>query len=125
ATEIERARLLRCAWGTIGARRRRQMAELLLEPDISATSFDPKARDGALPDRARTVVVGAGVAGSSVAYHLALLGERDVLLLDRMSVASGTSWHAAGNVVRTRANQSLSAFAAYGIDLYARLGAET
>ena len=59
------------------------MAELLLQKDLSATSFDPDARDGALPDRARTVIVGAGVAGSSVAYHLAELGERDILLLER------------------------------------------
>ena len=39
------------------------MAELLLQRDLSATSFDPNARDGALPDHARTVIVGAGVAG--------------------------------------------------------------
>ncbi len=99
--------------------------ERLLERDLTVTSFDPAARGGPLPTRARTVVVGAGIVGASVAYHLALLGERDVLVLERSAIASGTSWHAAGLVVRGRATHVLTELASYGVDLYRALGAET
>ena len=51
---------------------------------------------GPLPQRARVVVVGGGVIGTSVAYHLAHAGVRDVLLLERDRLTSGTTWHAAG-----------------------------
>lgn len=99
--------------------------ERLLERDLTATSFDPAARGGPLPERARTIVVGGGIVGSSVAYHLAQLGEPDVLVLERHAVASGTSWHAAGLVVRGRATHVLTELASYGVDLYGALGAET
>ena len=59
----------------------------LLEKDITATSFDAGAQSRELPARVQTVVVGAGVVGSSIAYHLAELGHKDVLLLERSSVA--------------------------------------
>ena len=99
--------------------------ERLLERDLTATSFDPSARGGPLPARARTVVIGSGIVGASVAYHLALLGERDVLVLERNAVASGTSWHAAGNVVRGRTTHVLTELASYGVDLYGALHGET
>ena len=54
----------------------------LLEKDITATSFDAGAQSRELPARVQTVVVGAGVVGSSIAYHLAELGHKDVLLLE-------------------------------------------
>ena len=57
---------------------------------------EPVAR--ALPARARVVVIGAGVGGSSVAYHLALAGERDVVVLDRAELTSGSTFHSAGLV---------------------------
>src|SRR6478736_2653525 len=53
----------------------------------------------ALPDRARVVVIGGGVIGTSVAYHLAHLGWKDVVLLERDKLTSGTTWHAAGLMV--------------------------
>lgn len=101
------------------------MTERLLDASMTATLFDPGAASAPLPERARVVVVGAGVAGASVAYHLARLGERDVLLLERDRVASGSSWHAAGLVVKARATHALTELASYGIELYARLEAET
>ncbi len=85
----------------------------------------PDAEATALPARARTVVVGGGVVGASVAYHLAAAGDRDVVLLERGTVASGTTWHAAGLVSRSRATPALSELAAYGVDLYARLQDES
>jgi heterotetrameric sarcosine oxidase gamma subunit len=68
------------------------------------------------------VVVGAGIVGSSVAYHLARAGERDVVVLERASVAAGTSWHAAGLVSRGRATHFLTDLADYGVDFYRALG---
>ena len=100
------------------------MVERLLARGLSATSFQTDARTADLPARARIVVIGAGVVGSSVAYHLAHLGE-DVVVLERSSVASGTSWHAAGLVVRGRSTHVFTELASYGVDLYGRLPAET
>jgi len=54
---------------------------------------------GGIPDRARVVVVGGGIIGTSVAYHLALQGWTDVVLLERDRLTSGTTWHAAGLMV--------------------------
>ncbi len=93
----------------------------LLEKGLSATAFDPDAARRPLPGRARTVVIGAGIVGSSVAHHLAALGERDVVLLERHSVAAGTSWHAAGLVSRGRGTRMLTALADYGMGFYRQL----
>jgi 4-methylaminobutanoate oxidase (formaldehyde-forming) len=80
---------------------------------------------GSLPAHARVVVIGAGIAGCSVAYHLTKLGWRDVLLLERREISCGTTWHAAGLVGQLRATQNLTRLAKYGADLYERLEAET
>ncbi|HZN51908.1 MAG TPA: FAD-dependent oxidoreductase, partial [Methylomirabilota bacterium] len=66
-----------------------------------------------------------GIAGCSVAYHLAKLGWCDVLLLERREISCGTTWHAAGLVGQLRATQNLTRLAKYGADLYERLEAET
>src|SRR5688572_24837863 len=79
-----------------------------------------------LPQRARVVVVGGGVIGCSVAYHLAEMGEKDVLLLERDRVTSGTTWHAAGLMVTFGSTSETSTeMRKYTRDLYARLEAET
>jgi 4-methylaminobutanoate oxidase (formaldehyde-forming) len=70
-------------------------------------------------------VIGGGIAGCSVAYHLTKLGWRDVLLLERRDISCGTTWHAAGLVGQLRATQNLTRLAKYGGDLYERLEAET
>ena len=70
--------------------------EDLLQSELSASLFALDAAGADLPSRARVVVVGAGIVGASVAYHLVRLGVKDVLVLDQASVAAGTSWHAAG-----------------------------
>ena len=77
------------------------------------------------PSHARVVVIGGGIAGCSVAYHLTKLGWRDVLLLERRDISCGTTWHAAGLVGQLRATQNLTRLAKYGGDLYERLEAET
>jgi glycine cleavage system T protein len=78
-----------------------------------------------LPSHARVVVIGGGIAGCSVAYHLTKLGWRDVLLLERRDISCGTTWHAAGLVGQLRATQNLTRLAKYGGDLYETLEAET
>lgn len=78
-----------------------------------------------VPTHARVVIIGGGVSGCSVAYHLAKLGWRDVVLLERKQLTSGTTWHAAGLVGQLRASQNMTRLAKYSADLYARLEAET
>ena len=79
-----------------------------------------------LPSHARVVVIGGGVIGTSVAYHLAHMGWRDVLLLERDRVTSGTTWHAAGLMVTFGSTSETSTeLRKYTRDLYARLEAET
>ena len=78
-----------------------------------------------LPSHARVVIVGGGIAGCSVAYHLTKLGWRDVVLLERRDLSCGTTWHAAGLVGQLRATHNLTRLAKYGADLYERLEAET
>jgi 4-methylaminobutanoate oxidase (formaldehyde-forming) len=101
------------------------MTERMLDDSITATSFAAEAADGPIPSRARVVIVGGGVIGSSVAYHLARIGVTDVLLLERFRVASGTSWHAAGLVARVRASHPMTELSNYGVDLYRGLADET
>ncbi len=79
-----------------------------------------------LPERARVVVIGGGVIGCSVAYHLAHMGCRDVLLLERDRLTSGTTWHAAGLMVTFGSmSETSTEMRKYTRDLYARLEAET
>lgn len=79
-----------------------------------------------IPERSRVVVVGGGVIGCSVAYHLAHLGEREVLLLERDRITSGTTWHAAGLMVTFGSlSETSTEMRKYTRDLYARLEAET
>ena len=79
-----------------------------------------------LPQRARVVVIGGGVIGTSIAYHLAHLGVTDVLLLERDRLTSGTTWHAAGLMTCFGSTSETSTrLRLYSRDLYARLEAET
>src|SRR6266498_257177 len=79
-----------------------------------------------LPERARVVVIGGGVIGTSVAYHLAHMGWKDVVLLERDRLTSGTTWHAAGLMVTFGSlSETSTELRRYTRDLYARLEAET
>ena len=78
-----------------------------------------------LPNQASVVIVGGGIIGCSLAYHLTLRGCRDVVLLERKQLTSGTTWHAAGLVGQLRATYNLTRLAQYTTNLYASLEQET
>ena len=78
-----------------------------------------------LPTQARVVVIGGGVSGCSVAYHLAQRGWTDILLLERRRLTCGTTWHAAGLIGQLRPSRNMTRLARYSAELYARLEAET
>ncbi|MFZ4372678.1 MAG: GcvT family protein [Mycobacterium sp.] len=78
-----------------------------------------------LPQRAQIVVIGGGVIGTSVAYHLTKLGRGDVVLLEQGQLSCGTTWHAAGLVGQLRASESGTRLVQYSTQLYAELEAET
>src|SRR3954454_14377587 len=77
-----------------------------------------------LPAHARVVIVGGGIVGCSVAYHLAQRGCTDVVLLERRQLTCGTTWHAAGLVGQLRATRNLTRLAQYTTDLFAQLEAD-
>lgn len=78
-----------------------------------------------LPNKARVVIIGGGVVGCSVAYHLTKLGWKDVVLLERKQLTSGTTWHAAGLIAQLRATANMTKLAKYSQELYGSLEAET
>ena len=91
-------------------------------------SGDGTAPEGArieLPTRASAVVIGGGVSGASVAYHLAKLGWQDVVLLERKRFACGTTWHAAGLIGTMRANESHARLVEYSMRLLKDIEEET
>ena len=79
----------------------------------------------ALPQKTRVVIVGGGVIGVSVAYHLTKLGWKDVVLLERKQLTSGTTWHAAGLIGQLRQSINMTRLARYTAQLYQGLEAET
>lgn len=78
-----------------------------------------------LPGSAHVVIIGGGVIGTSVAYHLTKLGVTDVVLLEQGQLSSGTTWHAAGLVGQLRASESATRIVQYSTQLYAELESET
>ena len=78
-----------------------------------------------IPAQARAVVIGGGVSGCSVAYHLAKMGWTDIVLLERKQLTSGTTWHAAGLIGQLRGSANMTRLAKYSADLYVKLAAET
>jgi len=83
------------------------------------------SRDEELPDRAQVVIIGGGVVGTSVAYHLTRLGWTDVVLVEQGQLSSGTTWHAAGLVGQLRATEGGTRLVQYSAQLYSELERET
>lgn len=80
---------------------------------------------GALPSSARVLVIGGGIGGLSAAYHLAMLGVRDVCLLERAELSSGTTWHSTGNMETYRADPLIFEMVRYAAELYPRIAADS
>ena len=78
-----------------------------------------------LPSACKVVVIGGGVAGCSVAYHLAKFGWKDIVLLERDQLTSGTTWHAAGLIGQLGASATITKLRKYSLDLYKKLEKET
>ena len=79
-----------------------------------------------LPSTARVVIIGGGVMGCGLAYHLAHLGWTDVVLLEKAELTSGSTWHAAGQITHSTSSYGLGKCVGYNIDLYSKvLEAET
>ncbi len=83
------------------------------------------SHESPVPSAARAVVIGGGIVGCSVAYHLAKLGWKDVVLLEQEQLGGGTTWHAAGLVGQLRTSNSLTLINKYSVELYQTLEAET
>jgi sarcosine dehydrogenase len=78
-----------------------------------------------LPSHARIVIIGGGAIGCSIAYHLAKLGERDVVLIEKSGLTHGSTWHAAGLVGQLRSKRNLTRLMQYSASLYAGIEADT
>jgi 4-methylaminobutanoate oxidase (formaldehyde-forming) len=91
---------------------------------VSILPGDPAIMES-VPGAARVVVIGGGIIGCSIAYHLGKRGVRDVLLLERLQLTHGVTWHAAGLVGQLRSSSNLTRLMRYGAELYGTLEAET
>ncbi len=78
-----------------------------------------------IPNTAKAVIIGGGIIGCSTAYHLAKLGWKDTVLLERKKLTSGTTFHAAGLVGQLRSNANITELLGYSVELYKKLEAET
>ena len=96
--------------------------ENLANRDLDSSILEPVSEP---PPRARVVIVGGGVIGSSIAYHLTKLGITDVLVIERTRLTGGTTWHAAGLVSQVRGTHALTELSRINASLYASLQAET
>jgi glycine cleavage system aminomethyltransferase T/glycine/D-amino acid oxidase-like deaminating enzyme len=99
-------------------------AERLVDDTIAAGDVMEGVHDDP-PARARVVVIGGGVIGAAVAYHLAELGIADTVLIERDRVSSGTTWHAAGLLANARTSHALTEIASYSVGVYERLGEQS
>src|SRR3954452_24564615 len=78
-----------------------------------------------LPEQARIVIIGGGIIGCSIAYHLTAMGETDVVLLEQHRLTDGATWHAAGLVGQLRSSRNTTRMLEHSVELYGRLEAET
>ena len=78
-----------------------------------------------LPSHAQVVIIGGGVGGCSIAYHLTKMGWKDVVIVERFELTSGSTWHSAGLVGQLRSDVNLTKMMKYSTDLYRKLKDET
>lgn len=78
-----------------------------------------------IPSHARIVIVGAGVIGTSIAYHLIKAGAKDIAVLEKNVITAGSTWHAAGLMGQLRSKVNLTRLMQYSAELCSKIGAET
>ena len=96
--------------------------EHLANRDLDIASVLPATP---LPSAARIVIVGGGIVGASIAYHLTLAGEKDVVLIERGRLTNGTTWHAAGLVSQVRGTHALTELARINVETYERVAQDS
>ena len=96
--------------------------ERLANNQLDSSILEPVSEP---PLRAQVVIVGGGIIGSSIAYHLTKLGVTDVLVLERVRLTAGTTWHAAGLVAQVRGTHALTELSRINASTYESLPAET
>ncbi len=101
------------------------MTRVILKENELNKEKQPETSNIPLPSHAQVVIIGGGVIGCSVAYHLTKLGWRDVVLLERSQLTAGTTWHAAGLVVTPSGDELSVEMSTYTIELMKTLEAET
>ena len=106
-------------WLSFGAM---TVPEHLANRDLDSSILEPVSEP---PARARVVIIGGGIIGSSIAYHLTKLGVTDVLVLERVRLTGGTTWHAAGLVSQVRGTHGLTELSRINASTYATLPGET
>src|SRR3954471_14920807 len=124
-----------CQWRVAGrsralpARRMRWLSfgsmtvpEHIANRDVDSSILEPVSEP---PRRARVVIVGGGIIGSSIAYHLTKLGVTDVVVLERVRLTAGTTWHAAGLVSQVRGTHALTQLSRINTATYEALPDET
>jgi heterodisulfide reductase subunit A-like polyferredoxin len=116
---------MRCIWGG-----RAPIRRVLYMAALIASRCNPALkvfhdRLQATGKKSKVVIVGGGVIGTSVAYHLTQLGWKEVVLLEQGQLGGGTSWHAAGLVGRLRTSNSMTRINKYTVELYSQLQLET
>ena len=78
-----------------------------------------------MQDRAQVVIIGGGIIGCSTAYHLTKMGWKDVVILEKGELTSGSTWHAAGLVGQLRSERNITRMLQYSVSLYEQLEAES
>ena len=91
----------------------------LFKAKNSVSSTQNRPLNSALPSTARVVIVGGGIMGCGIAYHLAHEGWTDIVLLEKAELTSGSTWHAAGQITQSTSSYGLGKCVGYNIDLYA------
>jgi 4-methylaminobutanoate oxidase (formaldehyde-forming) len=102
-----------------------QPHNIILKENKMSTDTQPESCSNSLPSHAQVVIIGGGVIGCSIAYHLTKLGWQDVVLLERSQLTAGTTWHAAGLVVTPSGGELSVEMSTYTIELLKTLEAET